>query len=268
MRRLSRLQTQSPTAHIVSVDYKSIPVYVNNRDRMTSTKALCEWLLKAGTKKIIILDNASTYEPLLGWYSSLPEGVEVIKGPNAGPWGFWDSHKHLTQTVPYVVTDSDCVPSECCPLDLVDRLFGLLRDNPGCGKVGPGLRLSSIPDISRDFITNGDGKGWEGEGVFWKRRHSVAAFYAPLDTTFSLYEAYSPWVPAGWQNLRMDHPYLVEHVPWLIQELTEEEKYYRDHVDNAWSHISWDSPLNSKLKKDSECSIHIYGSGKMELHTT
>jgi len=151
-----------------------------------------------------------------------------------------------------VVTDSDLVPSDCCPLDLVDRLLIMLMDNPGCGKVGPGLRLDNIPDLSREFITHGDGKDWEGEGVFWTRRHSANAFFAPIDTTFALYSAHSPWIPAGWQNLRMDMPYVVSHIPWYVDKLTEEELYYREHADNTWSHISWPSPLNDKLKKDSE----------------
>jgi hypothetical protein len=137
-------------------------------------------------------------------------------------------------------------------LDLVDKLLVLLRDNTGCGKCGPGLRLDNIPDLSRDFITSGDGKGWEGEGVFWKRRHASGSFNAPLDTTFALYNAHSPWIPADWNNIRLDMPYVVEHTPWYVDRLTEEEVYYREHVDNTWSHISWPSPLNDKLKKDSE----------------
>lgn len=229
-----------------------VPVYINNRDRLASTKALTEWLLQSGTKNVTILDNASTYGPLLEWYSKPPEGVEVVRQGNLGPWGFWGCNRQETQGMPYIVTDSDCVPSDCCPLDLVDKLLVLLRDNTGCGKCGPGLRLDNIPDLSRDFITSGDGKGWEGEGVFWKRRHASGSFNAPLDTTFALYNAHSPWIPADWNNIRLDMPYVVEHTPWYVDRLTEEEVYYREHVDNTWSHISWPSPLNDKLKKDSE----------------
>lgn len=221
-----------------------INVFVNNRDRLTSTKALCEWLLKAGTKNVIILDNGSTYGPLLEWYRGLPEGVSVEMHPNLGPWAFWALKRQETQGNPYVVTDSDCVPADCCPLDLMSRLLRKLSDCPECGKVGPGLRIDNLPDLCKNFITNGDGRGWEGEIPFWKRRHPNGGFNAPIDTTFSLYSAYSPWVPADWNNIRLDFPYVVEHTPWYVSKpFSEEEQYYRDHADKVWSHCTWPSPI-------------------------
>lgn len=223
-----------------------VPIYINNRDRLTSTKALCEWLLRAGTQRIVILDNASTYAPLLEWYRSLPEGVQVEKHPNLGPWAFWGLKRQETQATPYVVTDSDLIPSDCCPLDLVEKCRKVLANSPECGKVGPNLRLDNIPDLSREFITSGDGKGWEGESPFWKRRHASGGFNAPIDTTFALYLPHSPWVPADWNNVRLDMPYVVEHTPWYVKKpFSEEEQYYRDHTNNTWSHVAWPSPINS-----------------------
>lgn len=226
-----------------------IPVYVNNFNRLSSTKALVEWLLKSGTQKVVILDNASTYSPLLEYYNALPAGVSVVRQENLGPWSFWKTGKHTTQTLPYVVTDADLVPSDCCPLDLIEKMQDLLLSVAGCEKVGPGLRLDNIPDLSRDFITNGDGKGWEGEGVYWKKRHESGAFIAPIDTTFAIYKPFAPWTEADWtgsvKNLRMDIPYVVEHTPWYVQKpFSEEEQYYREHANRTWSHVTWPSPIN------------------------
>ena len=200
----------------------------------------------------MILDNDSTYHPLLKYYGNLPSEVHVNLQRNLGPWSFWAQGMHMVQSTPYVVTDSDLVPADCCPMDLLSKMLGILTAYPECGKVGPGLRLDNIPELSRDFITHGDGKGWEGEGIYWQRRHPSGAFNAPIDTTFAMYAKGSPWVPAGWQNLRLDYPYLISHIPWYITELDEEEKYYREHADNTWSHVNWPSKLNDKLKKDSE----------------
>src|ERR1700675_4608017 len=123
--RLSRSQIPVRTTENMAVpatpavQAADVTIFINNKDRLTSTRALTEWLLRAGTKKITILDNASTYPPLLEWYKGLPEGVTVEMGPNRGPWGAWSTGRLQTQGNPYVVTDSDLVPANCCPLDLI-----------------------------------------------------------------------------------------------------------------------------------------------------
>jgi len=205
---------------------------------------LVKWLREAGTYNITILDNGSTYPPLLEWYKEFD--ITAVKfQPNLGPWSFWTQGMHLVQSTPYVVTDADIVPSDCCPKDLIERCSKLLAKHPESGKVGPGLRLDNIPDLSRDFITHGDGKGWEGEGVFWKRV-CERGFNAPIDTTFAVYKARSPWITPEWNNIRLDLPYVVEHTPWYISKpFSEEEQYYRDHADHTWSHVTWPSPINS-----------------------
>jgi hypothetical protein len=113
------------------VDVAAVPDYVNNRDRVTTTRALVDWLLSAGTRRIVILDNQSTYPPLLGYYKNLPAGVEVeFFNANCGPWAFWDKGLHLSQTTPYIVSDSDVVPAEGCPKDLIRVLNLLLHERP------------------------------------------------------------------------------------------------------------------------------------------
>lgn len=225
-----------------------VPVFISNRNRLTSTRSLIEWLFRAGTQRIVILDNDSTYPPLLEYYDRISHAVSVKRQENLGPWAFWEQGMHLEQRTPYVVTDSDLVPADCCPMDLIEKILSILSAYPECGKVGPGLRLDNLPDLSRDFITHGDGKEWKGEEIYWKDRHPSGAFKAPIDTTFAMYAKGSPWVPAGWYNLRIDTPYVVEHTPWYVDKLTDEEKYYREHADSTWSHISWPSPLNDHLK--------------------
>src|ERR1700722_14702267 len=112
------LQT-APTAQRVPAS--QIPVYINNHNRLSSFTYLIEWLLEHGTKRIEVLDNASTYPPLLKWYEQLPrDGVSVKVQANCGPWSFWSQSMHLAQSTPYVVTDADIVPSDCCPFDLID----------------------------------------------------------------------------------------------------------------------------------------------------
>ena len=45
--------------------WRDVPIFINARDRLGVMKKLIDWLLDAGYRKLIILDNRSTYPPLL-----------------------------------------------------------------------------------------------------------------------------------------------------------------------------------------------------------
>ena len=251
-RPLPALSPHSPEVDLRSpyriVDASQVPVYINNRDRVSTVKVTVDWLLSAGTQRIVILDNDSTYPPLLEYYKTLPFGVSVhYYGANLGPGAFWDIKKfHLRQDMPYVFTDSDMVPDEGCPKDLIHRLNMLLNEHPESGKVGPGLKIADIPDL---YSMNGCDRNEQVQ--YWKSRYSPEAFFAAIDTTFALYPAYSngrvdTLLPDGTyiqfshdnlSNLRMDNPYVWKHAPWYaVPPLSEEELYYRTHCNKEWSH--------------------------------
>ena len=59
------------------------PVFINCRDRLAPLRTLVEWLEQAGSTEVYLLDNDSTYEPLLDYYSQTPHTV-VRLGRN---WG-------------------------------------------------------------------------------------------------------------------------------------------------------------------------------------
>jgi hypothetical protein len=59
----------------------SIKVVINNRNRLTTTKFMVEKLLSLNPDGgIIIIDNGSTYEPLLNWYDEIKDKVDVSYG--------------------------------------------------------------------------------------------------------------------------------------------------------------------------------------------
>ena len=216
------------------MNVNGVPVFVINRNRLASTKQLIDWLLKSATEKITILDNESTYPPLLAYYKALPQGVSVRDiGGNLGPGDFWAKQWHLRQDMPYVISDADCVPSIDCPQDLIPMLLRLLERFPHAGKVGAGLRIDNLPDC---YGKKAAVLSWEAR--FWQRRACLKAFYAAVDTTFALYPARGVFCNHD-GNLRTDAPYLVEHVPWYAdsRHLTEEEQYYKEHTSASWS--SW-----------------------------
>jgi hypothetical protein len=220
---------------ISNIDYKDIPVYICNFNRLDATKRLYNWLVAAGMRKIFIVDNMSTYPPLLDWYKD--SGVQVISmGANIGPWASWNRINALQDT-PFVFTDSDIVPAEGCPQNLVEAcLQTYLEAGPSCGKVGPGLRLDNVPEnnLKTEYFKEGSEPRTleEWEGRFWtrKRNSKISSFNAPIDTTFALYGGNATFTN-GWQNIRLDFPYVVEHTPWYVSApYTEEEIFYRNTV--------------------------------------
>lgn len=209
-----------------------VPVYIISRDRVTPMQDLIRWLRDAGISRITILDNKSTYEPLLEYYRHLEDGVTVqYMNDNLGPWVFWDRKMHEGTTSPYVVTDSDVVPADCCPKDLMDKLWGALQRHPTREKAGPGLRIDNLPDSfpgKQGHIT--------AQEQYWKERLDGECFAAGIDTTFAMYKPKAGTSSEMHIGIRMDFPYVAEHRPWYMWPVPEEERYYREHADSGtWS---------------------------------
>lgn len=213
----------------------NLAVFIICRDRVTPLRALVAWLEKNEYRRLVLVDNASTYPPLLEYLDQTPHEV-VRLAQNIGPrrciWetGILDRYANAEY---YVVSDSDVLPDEACPGDAVDFLLWALRRYPGYVKAGLGLRIDDLP---AHYALADEVRRWEGQ--YWLRRLSKGVYDAPTDTTFAVYR---PGV--GFQlapSLRSGAPYLARHVPWYSDTAhrTEEEQYYRDHCDP--SICNWD----------------------------
>jgi SAM-dependent methyltransferase len=215
--------------------WQSIPVILNNRNRLASLRRMIDWLLAAGCLDIRILDNDSHYPPLLEWYRDLPARVSLHRlSANVGPWAFWQTGLHRHLTTPYIVSDADLVPADFCPSDLVARLAAVAQRYPDSGKVGPGLSLESIsPSYGQSVAAH----QWEAR--FWSKPVAPGLFAAAVDTTFALYQPGADFAMRG-ENLRLGYPYLLDHTPWQVDEtaLTAEENYYRANTAKTFSHWS------------------------------
>ena len=224
-----------------SVDWRDVPVFIINRNRLGALRQLMDWLCAAGTRRVVILDNASDYPPLLAYYAELPPGAKALLLPeNHGPYVLWQQGVHKVLDTPYVVTDSDVVPAGFCPQDLIGALLAQLQRHPDARKVGTALRIDNLPDSYGEADTV---RKWESQ--FWEHPVAPGVFAAPVDTTFAIYPAFGEFSnDAG--NLRLGHPYIAEHTPWYVDEaaLSDEERYYRNHTSATFS--NW-----SVAKKDS-----------------
>ena len=203
--------------------------FVNCRDRVTCTRALVSWLERQPNIRIILIDNASTYAPLLAFYRSTKH--EVVRLPsNVGHTALWNAGvlpRYVSNVNErYLYSDPDVVPAESCPPDTLAHLSRILDRHPRLAKVGLGLRIDDLPDrcaIKPNVIR------WEKK--FWTQAIEAGVYRAQVDTTFALYR--NPAVgychePAA----RTGPPYVARHTPWYIDSahLDEEERYYRAHA--------------------------------------
>lgn len=219
------------------------PIIINNRNRLTYLKQLIHSLTERGYHNIYILDNDSSYLPLLEYYKETPYHVIFLK-KNVGYRALWETEvfKQFSHDY-YVYTDSDLELVEECPADFLVVMHYLLNQKryKGIGKVGLSLLIHDLPD---HFKGKAGVLAWEAK--FWEQGVEKLAFSAPVDTTFALYrpKAYgTARIPA----LRMNFPYSARHLPWYerTQDLTEEQQYYYKHAEGP---THWSSQLSPEEK--------------------
>ncbi|MBK9039663.1 MAG: glycosyltransferase [Bdellovibrionales bacterium] len=218
------------------MDSKNLPVIINNRNRFSYLVLLVDWLRKMGYNNIFVIDNCSTYGPLLEYYKTKPFELIRLKN-NYGYLALWNSgifKKFLGGH--YVYSDPDVVPDPDCPSDLLSHMVDILEDNPILEKVGIGLRLDDLPNDHEYFklIKN-------HEIDFWKRKFTADTFLAPVDTTFALYRENQ----AGGHllnSVRTNFPYIARHMPWYTKPGSEslEDRYYQEHSSGVthWTDVS------------------------------
>jgi hypothetical protein len=212
---------------------EQFPVIINVRDRLETLRQLVEWLEAAGQRELYLLDNASSYPPLLAWLDQTPHTV-VRSERNLGHRGPWLSGlvPRLGHDCCFVVTDPDVVPVEDCPLDAIQHFRALFEEVPIVDKIGFGLRIDDLPD---HCAHKAEVIAWEQR--FWEREVVPGAYGAAIDTTFALYRpGRGHWFL---NSLRTAPPYVARHLSWYVDSanLTDEERYYREHADpltNNW----------------------------------
>jgi len=209
-----------------------IPVIINNRNFLTWPKAMVERIKEYDSVgEIIIVDNDSTYPPLLEWYATNPCRIERLD-TNVGMGAPWVSGvvKELNGA-PYVLTDPDLgleeTPDDTL-LYLLDKLNALQLDKVGLGldwqiveKKSPYYERLNLYEKSR-----------------WNKSPVKDGVYTEvqIDTTFALYNVDHYFIGGGSTTF----PYVARHYPWefSIEEArnSEEFMYYMDNATSASSY--------------------------------
>lgn len=219
---------------IIDEELNSIPIIINNFNRLHYLKLLLESLESFNFKNIIILDNHSTYPPLLEYYQTCPYKVHRLQ-ENLGFLALWKSNLYdeFYSKSYYILTDPDVIPDSNCPKEFIQHFYNLLQEHPELDKVGFSLRIDNLPDCydrKKQVI--------EVEEPYWKEKVDNKYYKAPIDTTFALYR---PGVKGGfWLNAgRTLPPFSALHLPWYedSNNIDEETAYYRNQAvySKNWS---------------------------------
>ena len=231
------------------IDTADLPIFIISYNRLNDMKKLIKWLNSIGAKNVYIIDNMSTYPPLLDYYDKINYQV-VYMGENLGHTVVWD--RKITQKLArnsfYMVTDSDIVPDKNCPQDCLIYLQNTLLKFPSCIKVGLGLKIDDLPD---NFTLKGSVVKWERR--FWEKKIGPNIYKADVDTTFAVYRP-DIFYYATSPSIRTGKPYVARHMPWYVDssKISSEEKFYRVHARKditSWNTDALPERYKSYMKK-------------------
>lgn len=208
----------------------TVTVVINNRNLVTWPKAMVDRIEHfSSLAEIIVVDNGSTYPPVLEWYSGLRH--RVVRAANLGHRAPWSPEiNREIHTDLYVVSDPDLDLAET-PLDCLEHLARCLALFPQARKIGLGLAVSGIPPASPYFehVASVERPVWELPllgGLIRK---------APVDTTFAIYhkKLMNEYRVTG---ARADAPYVARHIPWLVVEPDPEFSFYLARANDSSSY--------------------------------
>lgn len=203
----------------------NIPVFINNINRLTTTKKLVEDLKLRGYREIYILDNNSTYPPLLEWYKTNPCNVWMLGANfgqlaiyNCGAINKFENHEWVAYT------DSDIELNPATPNNFISTLIKG-AEKWGTTKAGLALKIDDLPD--NDYAN----KFKEWEGKYWVNVLEEGVYKADVDTTFCVIK---PSLPFSYTSIRIADILTAKHIPWYsdLDNLSEEEQYYIDHSED------------------------------------
>jgi hypothetical protein len=237
--KLFRIETR--IIHLIRKKYnfKNTPIIINNYNRLEYLKAQVNWLLECGHYNLHIIDNASTYPPLLDYYKRVKATVYRLDR-NVGHEALWRTHIYQRfSKYYYVLTDPDVLPDETTPTDYIEYFYSLLQEYKMIKKVGFGLRINDLPDYypnKSEVIT------WEKQ--FEENPVRPGVYKARIDTTFALYRP-GAFFQCWEETLRTGAPYLLRHMPWYENPstLSPEGEYYLQH---AGASSSWYKTLSGE----------------------
>jgi hypothetical protein len=201
----------------------SIPIFIISWNQYTYLKDLVEQLLQYPKLQIYIIDNQSTYEPLVKYLNEIDSRVKVLRqDANHGHKVYEMEHilKFIDElgVTKYIVTDPDLKLNSKMPRDFIDRL-SKLSDKYKKNKVGLALDITKNIDLTRKLDDTNQSIA-DNERQYWlkpiKNTEGYELYDAPIDTTFALINKSYRIIGGLHNSIRVAGDFTCVHRPWLI----------------------------------------------------
>lgn len=222
------------------------PIFLTNMNRLSTTKKMVEDLFRMnGNADITIIDNASTYPPLLEWYKQVEGSIKIIRNKeNKGPWVFFYGGVSLNvKSDYYIYSDADLELNPNMPYNWQEIMFEYIKKYDR--KASLALRISDI--IGEELLK----KIKNHQSICWYPTEEKDVYKAITDMTFSMDSKKKGY---RYESIRLAGDFECRHIPWYIDvnNLSDEDKYYLDHIDDKYPDALWSNML--KRERTFKCS--------------
>jgi hypothetical protein len=215
-----------------------IPIIINNRNLLTWPSKMVE-VAKTfeGVGDIIIVDNQSTYEPLLEWYKTNPCEI-VYADENHGQGCPWIIELPQSRGYEYYVVSDPDMGLENTPKDNLLYLIEKMEKYPEYDRIG--LSISNL-DLDPRYPFFDHAKSWKERTCEPDTIFDGLLTKQIFDTTYGMYHKNRN---KSGISCCTKEPYSMVHLPWNIsrdelhdiKNVNYEFYYYLKHATNVSSY--------------------------------
>lgn len=174
----------------------TIPLIIPNFNQKTYLINIINWWnYYTNNAPVYIIDNASTYEPLLNLYKILPQVfpnvvLELCDENNCGNnlKNFINKYIHLNYEY-YVISNPDIQPKPDVPENFL-HIFKEVLDFNGFHRVGFGLAIDDIPEDlhNKSDVLRNETPHWKNKQIVTVLGKKYKGYKTGIDLTFCLYK--------------------------------------------------------------------------------
>jgi len=241
-----------------------IPVYIPTFNNPTYTNNFINQLERLNLSMITVVDNASTYPPMVKLLHEISSKYEIIRlNENRGPHLLIRDLNYYEKLPNYfILSDPDIEISRNIPEDFVKTLIEV-SEKFKIGKVGLALEIPNEEELLEKFIyMDGEKRSLiEWEEQFWenevgKTSQGDSIFLTTLDTTFALYNKKYFNLEDRYKSLRIGGRYISKHLGSYAKTIVpqEENEYYLSNTRYSY----YAGKLNDDSSPVFEITVHEF----------